>query len=80
MSRADCGDCGELADNISTLADTIVALRRDNAVLREALQLVEGMLDNFPGFDSRAFPFATGQVGNIGQEVRAALRQAETND
>jgi len=68
------------ADLIVKAVNDYDRLRRDNAVLREALQLVEGMLDNFPGFDSRAFPFATGQVGNIGQEVRAALKQAEANE
>lgn len=44
--------------------------------LAEALSLVEGMLDAFPGFDSRAVPFTDKATGNIGQVVRAALAKA----
>ena len=44
--------------------------------LAEALALVEGMLDAFPGFDSSAVPFTDKATGNIGQVIRAALAKA----
>lgn len=48
--------------------------------LLAALEAVNGMLDNFPGFDSRAVPFTDKATGNIGQVVRAAIARATTTN
>jgi len=81
MSRADCGDCGELADNISTLADTIVALRRDNAALLAALKSIDnaGIADHCV-CDSDNTPDDPCRVCYAANKARVAIRQAETNE